>query len=92
MDDDTGYLTGFQKLVEKTGVAENVVSLFNKLLHNKYPKFTTSKTIHIQDLLSWSIWPDIIIIFGKVFNMCMLLFIVLIIAASIVLRWFLKYT
>ena len=64
--DDTRYLTGFEKLVEKTSVAENVVTLFNKVLHNKYPAFSTYKKVEVQELLNWNFWPSIIKIFGKI--------------------------
>ena len=60
--DDTGLLKGFQGLVEKPSVAENVVSLLNKVLDNKY---STSKGIQVQELLTWNFWPDIIKIFGE---------------------------
>ena len=60
--DDTGLLTGFQGLVEKPNVAENVVSLLNKLLDNKYSTF---ERIQVHELLTWNYWPDIIRIFGE---------------------------
>ena len=63
--DDVGFLTEFQKLVEKKSVAENVVSLLNKVLCNKYPKFSTLKRIQVHDLLTWNFWPDVIKIVGK---------------------------
>ena len=60
--DDTGLLTGFQGLVEKPNVAENVISLFNKVLDNKY---STSEGIKVHELLTWNLWPVIIKIFGE---------------------------
>ena len=63
--DHGGLLTGFQNLVEKPKLAENVVSLLNKVLENKY---STSKSVEVQDLLIWNLWPDIIKIFGKSFK------------------------
>ena len=66
--DDTG-LTGFQKLVENPNVTKNVVFLLNKVLQNKYPKFSTSKVIEVQELLTWKLWPDIIKIFGERFRL-----------------------
>ena len=66
--DDIGVLTALQKLVEKRRVAENVVSLLNKVLHNKYPKFSSLKKIPEQELLTWNFWPEIIKIFGKIFK------------------------
>ena len=63
--DDTGLLTGFQGLVEKPNVAENVVSLLNKVLDTKY---STPKRIQVKELLTWNFWPDIIKIFGESFK------------------------
>ena len=63
--EDTRFLTWLQKLVEKSKLAENVLLLLNKALHNKYPKFSTSKQFQVQELLSWNFWPEIIKIFGK---------------------------
>ena len=63
--DDAGFLSGFQQLVEKKSVTKNVVSLLNKVLHNRYPNFSTSKEIQAQELLTWKLWPDFIKIVGK---------------------------
>ena len=62
---DAGFLSGFQQLVEKKRVAKNVVSLLNKVLHNKYPNFSTSKEIQAKELLTWKFWPDFIKTVGK---------------------------
>ena len=63
--DDTGLLEGFQGLLDKPSVAENALSRLNKVLDNKY---SASKGIQVQELLTWNIWPDIIKIFSKGFK------------------------
>ena len=69
--DHAGLFIGFQSLLENPKVAENIVSLLNKVLLNKHPNFSISKTIQVQELLSWNAWPDIIKTFGKNLNISM---------------------
>ena len=67
--DDAGLLKGFQGLLEKPSVAENALSHLNKVLDSKY---SASKGIQVQELLTWSFWPDIIKIFGETFKYVLL--------------------
>ena len=47
-------------------MADNaIVSLLNKVLDNKY---SASKNIQVQELITWNLWPDIIKIFGEGFK------------------------
>ena len=66
--DDARFVTVLQKLVGKSSLAVNVVTLLNKILHNRYSNYSASKTIQIQDLLKGNFWPDIIKTFGKLYQ------------------------
>ena len=66
--DDARFITVLQKLVEKSSLAVNVVTLLNKILHYQYSNYSASKTIQIQDLLKGNFWPDTIKTFGELYQ------------------------
>ena len=48
------------------GESQRVGELFGRLLEKEYPKIMSEEfTISLDDLLSWSYWPDFIKIYSK---------------------------
>ena len=63
--DQSELLTELQRLIKDPSLSDKVLSLLNKLLNNKYPKFADLKTLQIQEILAWKLWPNFIKMFGK---------------------------
>ena len=67
--DQTDLLIELQRLIKDPLLSDKVLSLLNKLLNNKYPKFADSKKLQIQEILAWKLWPNFVKILGECINM-----------------------